>query len=56
MGLVMLIIGVAGIVLSPIIGWSDVSSPWDFVLGFIFGVIAGIGFSLTLFGLITRGR
>lgn len=46
--------GALGIVLSQLLGWNDVPSPWDFVLGFVFGVMSGSGAALALFGLFER--
>ena len=53
-GAVLAVIGGAGVVLSVTLGWTSVSSPWDFVLGFVFGVMAGMGAALSVFGLIER--
>ena len=47
-------IGGFGIVVLPLLGWSDVARPWGFVLGFLFGVAAGTGASLSIWGLIER--
>jgi hypothetical protein len=43
--------GAAGIILGPLLGFSELAKPWSFILGFIFGVLAGIGVALSLFGL-----
>ena len=47
-----------GIVLSSILGWSGAPRPWGFLLGFAFGVLAGLGVTLAVSGLIEyrRGR
>ena len=55
-GSVLALIGAVGIVLAVILDWSEVCWPWDFLIGFLFGVVAGIGAALALFGLIERGR
>jgi len=47
-------IGGLGIVLIPVLGWSPVGSPWDFILGFLFGVSAGAGAALAIAGLLER--
>jgi hypothetical protein len=48
------IIGAFGIVVGPLIGWSDFDRPWSFLLGFTFGVLGGVGASLGVSGLIDR--
>jgi hypothetical protein len=45
------ILGAAGIILGPFLGFSELARPWSFVLGFIFGVLSGIGAVLSLFGI-----
>jgi hypothetical protein len=47
-----------GIVLSPILGWSGAPEPWGFLLGLAFGILAGLGVTLAVSGLIDyrRGR
>ncbi len=41
-------------VLSPLLGWSAAPRPWGFLLGFVFGVLAGLGVTLTVSGMIER--
>ncbi|MGD9347080.1 MAG: hypothetical protein PVH84_14520 [Candidatus Aminicenantes bacterium] len=50
-GILLAILGAVGIILGPRLGFSELMSPWSFVLGFIFGAMGGIGVALTLFGL-----
>ena len=44
-------VSIAGIFLSLLLGWSKISSPWDFFLGFVLGVSAGTGAALAVWGL-----
>ena len=50
-GAICAILGGAGIILGPFLGFSELARPWSFVLGFIFGVLGGIGVTLSLFGI-----
>jgi len=43
-------------VLTPILGWSSAPRPWGFVLGFVVGVLAGLGATLAVAGLIECRR
>lgn len=51
LGAVLALLGGAGIILGPPLGFSDLGRPWSFILGFVFGVLAGIGTVLSLFGI-----
>jgi hypothetical protein len=51
MGAALAVIGAAGITLAPLLGWTEVAGPWDFVAGFVFGVSAGAGVALAIAGL-----
>jgi hypothetical protein len=51
LGAIFAILGAAGIILGPLLGFSEIVRPWSFILGFIFGLLAGIGIALSLFGL-----
>ena len=42
--------------LPPIVGRYSFPSPWDFLLGFTTGLLAGMGSALTVGGLIERRR
>ncbi len=46
----------AAIVLSTILGWSGAPRPWGFLLGFANGLLAGLGVTLTVSGLIDQRR
>lgn len=48
------VIGAIGIVVGPVAGWSDFDRPWSFLMGFGFGVSAGLGVALCVSGLIDR--
>jgi hypothetical protein len=52
LGAMLATVGGLGIVLMPALGLSQVGSPWDFILGFLFGVSAGAGTALVVSGLI----
>ena len=44
------------IVLSLLLGWSAAPRPWGFLLGFATGVVAGLGATLAISGLVEYGR
>ncbi len=48
--------GALGIVLSLLLKWTELPRPWDFLLGFVVGVTAGLGVTLAIVGLIERRR
>jgi hypothetical protein len=56
LGAVLSTLGALGIVLSLLLGWTEAARPWSFVLGFVVGVIAGLGATLAITGLIERRR
>ena len=47
-------IGGVLMVLVPLAGWCSLPGPWDFVLGFMTGLLAGLGATLAIAGLIER--
>ena len=54
-GSVLAIIGAFGIVAVPALGWpSQLDSPWDFILGFLFGISAGCGAAVSIYALIQK--
>lgn len=55
-GFILAILGGAGIVLGPIFGLTELVRPWSFILGFIFGIMSGVGAALTLFGLLEKKK
>jgi branched-subunit amino acid permease len=55
-GIIFAILGGAGIIFGPLLGFTELARPWSFLLGFIFGVMTGIGVALALFGLYEMRR
>ncbi len=55
-GIILAILGGAGIVLWPIFGLTELVRPWSFILGFIFGIMSGVGAALILFGLLEKKK
>ncbi len=51
-GSVLSTFGALSIVLSLLLGWSEAPRPWGFLLGFVTGVISGLGVTLAIAGLI----
>jgi len=49
-------LGGAGIIIGPLLGLSEFARSWSFILGFIFGVIGGVGAALTLVGLYEKRK
>ena len=47
-------VGGLGVVLFPLMGWTEVGSPWGFILGFVFGMSVGVGGALSIWGLLER--
>lgn len=45
-----------GIVLSLLLGWYETAGPWAFLLGFVNGLLAGLGATLAVAGLIEHRR
>jgi predicted ABC-type sugar transport system permease subunit len=41
-----------GMTLSAVLDWSSAARPWGFLLGFSFGVAAGLGVALVVSGLL----
>ena len=56
LGSAMATVAALGIVLSLLLVWSAAPRPWGFLLGFVFGVLAGLGVTLAVAGLIERRR
>jgi hypothetical protein len=52
LGAVLGVAGALGIVLALLLGWAAAPRPWGFLLGFIEGMISGLGATLGLVGLI----
>ena len=53
-GSVLAVTGGILVVLAPLMGWSSLPGPWDFLLGFVTGLLAGLGATLTIAGLVER--
>jgi F0F1-type ATP synthase assembly protein I len=49
-------IGALGIILGPMLGLAELGRPWSFLVGFVFGLMAGTGAVLSLAGLSRRRR
>lgn len=56
LGAVLSAVGALGIVLSFLLEWTEAPRPWSFLLGFVVGVLAGLGATLAVAGLIERRR
>jgi len=56
LGSVLSTFGALAIVLSVLFEWTAAPRPWGFLLGFITGVVAGLGVTLAISGLIDRRR
>jgi len=56
LGAVLGIVGALGITLGPTLGLADLGRPWTFLVGFAFGLLAGIGAVLSIAGLSGRRR
>ena len=48
--------GALGLILSVSMNWTAAPEPWGFVLGFVFGLTAGLGAVLAIAGLVGRKR
>jgi putative Mn2+ efflux pump MntP len=55
-GSVLAAVGGLLMALSPIVGWYSFPRPWDFLLGFATGLLAGAGAVMTIGGLVERRR
>jgi len=53
-GSMLSVIGAFGIILVPLLGVSQLQRPWGFILGFLFGLSAGLGVALAIHALIQR--
>ena len=53
-GAVLGTIGALGMVLSLLLEWPAAPRPWGFLLAFLVGVLAGVGVTLTVAGLVER--
>jgi hypothetical protein len=51
-GAVLAVLGAAGFIIGPPLGLADLARPWSFLIGFAVGIVAGLGATLTVAGLI----
>lgn len=56
LGAVLATIGALGITLSVLLGWPEAAGPGASLLGFVTGVVTGLGATLSVAGLIERRR
>ncbi len=56
LGAALATVGTLGIVLSFLLGWTEAVRPWGYIVGFIVGVITGLGATLSIAGLLERRR
>jgi predicted ABC-type sugar transport system permease subunit len=56
LGSVLTVMGAAGIAFSVIFAWASLQSPWDFLLGFFLGIVAGMGAVLAISGFLEQRR
>ena len=54
LGSVLATLGALGVVLSLLLEWPAAPRPWGFLLAFLVGVLAGVGVTLTVAGLVER--
>lgn len=47
-------VGSIGMILIILLGPPDLGRPWNLVIGFVFGVIAGLGATLSIYGLFKK--
>ena len=55
-GAVLALVGVLGAVVGPLVGATALPGPWSFVCGFVTGILAGLGTTFVISGLIDRRR
>jgi len=56
LGSVLAVFAALVLVLSMLLNWHEAPFPWDFILAFLNGVLAGLGATLVVYGLIERRR
>ena len=56
LGAVLSTLAALGIVLTFLLEWHEAPFPWSFILGFVNGILAGLGATLAVYGLIERRR
>ena len=50
------VVGAAGVIFGPMFSFPGLARPWSFILGFIFGLFAGLGATLAISGLLDRRK
>jgi len=45
-------LGALGFVIGPALGLADLARPWSFLIGFVVGIVAGLGATVAVAGLI----
>jgi hypothetical protein len=55
-GAALSVLGAICMVVLPILGVTEIGRPWSFLLGFVIGVITGLGAVLAVSGLLDRRR
>jgi hypothetical protein len=56
LGSALAVLGGAAVLLSPMLGWSDLARPWSFLVGFASGLSGGLGVALAVCGLVQYAR
>lgn len=56
MGAILAILGAAGIILGPHLGFTELGRAWSFIAGFIFGLLSGAGVALSVFGILEKRK
>ena len=55
-GAVLAVVGALAMILGPTFGATTLGRPWSFLVGFVVGIIAGMGVTLAISGLIDMRR
>jgi hypothetical protein len=49
-------LGAIGFIIGPTLGLADLARPWSFLIGFVVGIVAGLGATLAVAGLFELRR
>ena len=49
-------LGAIGFTIGPTLGLADPARPWSFLIGFVVGIVAGLGATLAVAGLLEMRR
>jgi hypothetical protein len=52
LGAAMAVLGALGFVIGPALGLAELATPWSFLIGFVVGIVAGLGATLAVAGLV----